>query len=160
MRFGSKQRAVLGQFEVGIGLLPGGGGTQHLPALVGRARALEIILSGADFDADVAEQYGWLNRALPDESLRPFVRSLAARMAQHPPQALRLAKQSVDASQPDRYEGLREEAGLFARLLSTDDAARLLRQFVADGGQTRAGELDIQPLLDRLSAGRGASRSG
>jgi hypothetical protein len=77
------------------------------------------------------------------------VRSLAARMAEYPRQALRLAKRSVNASQTGRYEGLREEADLFARLLSTDETARMLRQFVSDGGQTRAGELDIQALLKR-----------
>ncbi|MER8411753.1 enoyl-CoA hydratase/isomerase family protein [Mesorhizobium sp. M1342] len=81
MRFASRQRAILGQPEVGVGLPPGGGALEWLPRLVGRARALEIVLSGDDFRADVAERYGWINRALDDHALGPFVDDLARRLA-------------------------------------------------------------------------------
>ncbi|TAJ72783.1 MAG: enoyl-CoA hydratase/isomerase family protein [Phenylobacterium sp.] len=81
MRFASRQRAILGQPEVGVGLPPGGGALEWLPRLVGRSRALEIVLSGDDFDADVAERYGWINRAVDDDQLDSFVDNLARRLA-------------------------------------------------------------------------------
>lgn len=81
LRFASRQRAIFGQPEVGVGLPPGGGALEWLPRLVGRSRALEIVLSGDDFDADLAERYGWINRALDDDALDAFVDVLAARLA-------------------------------------------------------------------------------
>ena len=77
MRFASRENTRLGQPEVGVGLHPGGGGAERLPHLVGRGRALEIILSGNDFDGDTAERYGYVNRALPDSELDGFVDALA-----------------------------------------------------------------------------------
>ena len=71
MRFASRQSALFGQPEVGVGLVPGGGALEWLPRLVGRSRALEIVLSGDDFDADVAERYGWVNRTLDDHLQQP-----------------------------------------------------------------------------------------
>ena len=73
MRFASRQNALFGNPEVGVGLVPGGGALEWLPRLVGRSRALEIVLSGDDFDADIAERYGWVNRALDDDDLDSFV---------------------------------------------------------------------------------------
>jgi enoyl-CoA hydratase/carnithine racemase len=67
LRFASLEKAVFGQPEVPIGVVPGGGATERLPLLTGRARALEIVIGGDDFDAATAERYGWINRALPDE---------------------------------------------------------------------------------------------
>src|SRR5712672_3571879 len=81
MRFGSRENMRLGQPEVAVGLHPGGGGTERLPHLVGRGRALEIVLSGNDFDGDTAERYGYVNRALPDAALDGFVDALARRIA-------------------------------------------------------------------------------
>ncbi|HET6175515.1 MAG TPA: enoyl-CoA hydratase/isomerase family protein, partial [Candidatus Sulfotelmatobacter sp.] len=77
MRFESRQSALFGNPEVGVGLVPGGGALEWLPRLVGRSRALEIVLSGDDFDADIAERYGWVNRTLDDNDLDPFVDTLA-----------------------------------------------------------------------------------
>src|SRR6266481_1409325 len=73
MRFASRENTLLGQPEVGVGLHPGGGGTERLPHLVGRGRALEIVLGANDFDGDTAERYGYVNRALPDAELDGFV---------------------------------------------------------------------------------------
>ena len=81
MRFASRENTRLGQPEVGVGLHPGGGGTERLPHLVGRGRALEIILGANDFDGDTAERYGYVNRALPDTELDVFVDTLARRIA-------------------------------------------------------------------------------
>lgn len=152
LRFAAVETAVLGQFEVAVGLLPGGGGTQNLPPLVGRGRALEIIVGGEDMDAELAERYGWINRGMPADQLAGFVDSLAARIAGHPRDAVRLAKRSVDAAAAGRYEGLREESELFARLLAAPEAVQRLRAFLAAGGQTRAGELS----LDGVLTGRGS----
>ena len=84
MRFASRERAIFGQFEAAFGLVPGGGGVQHLARLLGRGRALEVILSADDYSADVAERYGWINRAPPEAELSRFVAALAARIARFP----------------------------------------------------------------------------
>src|ERR1700741_562297 len=81
MRFASREKAALGQPEVAVGLHPGGGATERLPHLVGRGRALEIILGGVDFDGETAERYGYINRALPDAELDAFVDGFARRLA-------------------------------------------------------------------------------
>src|SRR5258705_12510838 len=81
LRFGALGRCILSQPEVALGILPGGSGTQRLPRLIGRGRALEVILGCEDFDAELAERYGWINRALPAAELRPFVAALAQRIA-------------------------------------------------------------------------------
>jgi len=81
MRFASKENAILAQAEVGFGLFPGGGGMERLPLLVGRARAMEIIVSADDYDAETAEKYGWINRAIPDAELDEFVDKLAKRIS-------------------------------------------------------------------------------
>ncbi|MGI5397422.1 enoyl-CoA hydratase/isomerase family protein [Streptomyces sp. CA-251251] len=81
MRFASKEKAVLGQPEVGAGITPGGGAPERLPLLVGRGRALEVIAGADDFDAETAERYGWINRALPDAELDAFVDRIATRIA-------------------------------------------------------------------------------
>jgi enoyl-CoA hydratase/carnithine racemase len=100
MRFASLEKAVIGQPEVGLGLFPGGGGTERLPALVGRARALEIVLGCEDFDAATAERYGWVNRALPDADLDAFVDRLARRIASFDRPALAKAKSLINHSSP------------------------------------------------------------
>src|SRR5258707_6923801 len=81
MRFASRENAVLAQVEVGSGVHPGGGGTERLPYLVGRGRALEIIIGSDDFDGETAERYGYVNRAFPDAKLDDFVDKLAGRIA-------------------------------------------------------------------------------
>jgi len=89
LRFASIEGAVLAQPEVALGIIPGGSGTQRLGRYAGRARALEIVLGGDDFDATTAAAYGWVNRALPRAELRPFVDRLAARIASYPRDAVR-----------------------------------------------------------------------
>jgi enoyl-CoA hydratase/carnithine racemase len=96
MRFASRQNAILGNPEVGVGLVPGGGALEWLPRLVGRSRALEIALSADDYNADIAERYGWVNRALDDRELDSFVDALARRLASFDRQALGAAKAQVN----------------------------------------------------------------
>ena len=149
MRFGALGKTVINQPEVALGILPGGSGTQRLPRLLGRGRALELILGCEDLDADTAERWGYLNRALPPEELRPFVKRLAQRIASFPATAIALAKESVDCAEP-RREGLIEEGQRFQQLLRSDDAQRLMRQFMKSGGQTREGELRLGALCAEL----------
>jgi enoyl-CoA hydratase/carnithine racemase len=96
MRFASRQNALFGNPEVGVGLTPGGGALEWLPRLVGRSRALEIVLSADDFDADVAERYGWVNRALHDGDLDSFVDTLVRRLASFDRDVLAAAKAQIN----------------------------------------------------------------
>jgi enoyl-CoA hydratase/carnithine racemase len=96
MRFASRENTRLGQPEVGVGLHPGGGGAERLPLLVGRGRALEIILGANDFDGDTAERYGYVNRALPDAELDAFVDALARRIASFDRRAIAAGKSLVN----------------------------------------------------------------
>src|SRR5580704_518923 len=96
MRFASRENTLLGQPEVGVGVHPGGGGSERLPPLVGRGRALEIVLGANDFDGDTAAQYGYVNRALPDGELDGFVDALARRIATFDGRAIAAAKRLIN----------------------------------------------------------------
>jgi enoyl-CoA hydratase/carnithine racemase len=135
------ERAVLAQPEVLVGIIPGGSGTQRLPRLVGRARALEIVLGGQDIDAVTAERWGYVNRTLPDGELRPFVEALVARMARLSPGSVARAKQAVDTAVGDPTDGLRVEDQLFRQCLGDPEAVDAMAAFMAAGGQTREVEV-------------------
>jgi enoyl-CoA hydratase/carnithine racemase len=132
MRFASLERAIFGQPEVGAGLLPGGGGIERLPLLVGRARALEIILGSDDFDAATAAKYGWVNRALPDDELDGFVDNLARRIASFDKPALAEAKQLINRgtlpSADDLIQTQEVFLGAFSRSTVQERGARLRRR--------------------------------
>jgi len=96
MRFASREKAILSQWEVGAGLVPGGGPMARLPRLVGRGRALEILLSADDVSGDLAERYGYVNRSLPDAELDSFVDALAMRIASFDKEAIAETKRLVD----------------------------------------------------------------
>ncbi|KAI1111153.1 ClpP/crotonase-like domain-containing protein [Nemania sp. NC0429] len=98
VRFGSKEKAILGQPEVGIGAFPGGGGLRLLPRLTGRGRTLEIVLGADDFDADTAALYGWINRAIPDDKFDDFVDKFARRVAGWDRYAIGHAKRIINQS--------------------------------------------------------------
>jgi len=150
MRFGVVGRTIINQMEVPLGILPGGGGTQRLPRLVGRGRALEIILGADDLDAETAERWGLLNRALDVDAIGPFVAALAERIASFPRDAIELAKASVDAAELPLEQGLIEEAYLFQKSLRTKGAQQNMRRFLDLGGQTRDAELEMGALSGRL----------
>ena len=95
MRFASRQNALFGNPEVGVGLIPGGGALEWLPRLVGRSRALEIVLGADDLDADIAERYGWVNRTLDDDDLDLFVDAFVRRLASFDREVLAAAKTQI-----------------------------------------------------------------
>src|SRR4029077_19690143 len=105
MRFASREKAILSHFEVGAGIVPGGGPMARLPRLIGRGRALEVLLGADDIPGDLAERYGYVNRSFPDSDLDAFVGSLATRIASFDKQAIRETKRFVDvASLPPDFE--------------------------------------------------------
>ena len=122
MRFASRQNAVFGQPEVGVGLVPGGGGLEWLPRVVGRSRALEIVLSGDDFDADIAERYGWVNRTLDDGNLDSFVDALARRLASFDHETLSAAKAQINRFGTPTASEIQSSNALFFPLLALPGA--------------------------------------
>ena len=96
LRYASREKAFFGQPEVGSGVIPGGGGSERLPRLIGRDRALEVILSSEDYDADIAEHYGWVTRAIADKDLDSFVDGMASRLASFDKTALAAAKMQIN----------------------------------------------------------------
>jgi enoyl-CoA hydratase/carnithine racemase len=105
MRFASREKAILGHFEVGAGIVPGGGPMARLPRLVGRGRALEVLLGADDIPGDLAERYGYVNRSFPDADLDAFVESLATRIASFDKRAISETKRFADvASLPPDFE--------------------------------------------------------
>ena len=136
MAFAS-DRSVFMQFEVAMGVLPGATGSQRLPRLLGRMRALEIILGCDEINADVAERYGLINRAMPQAALRPFVQRLAKRIATFPADAIALNKVAVDAADHlPIHLGLLEETHALNQTLVSGEAQRRMRAFLKMGAQT------------------------
>jgi enoyl-CoA hydratase/carnithine racemase len=118
LRYASREKAIFGQPEVGSGLLPGGGGTERLPRTIGRDRALEVILTSDDYDADTAERWGWITRALPDSELDAFVDTIAARLASFDRTSLASAKAQVNRASLPPDADLVAAYGEFARSLT------------------------------------------
>ena len=150
MRFGVRGKTRVNQMEVPLGIMPGGTGTQRLPRLIGLGRAMELILSGDDMDAETAERWGYLNRIFAPDAITPYVDNLARRIASFPPTAVRVAKESVNNSEKPWLEGLFEEAYLFEGLLRTEAAQRNMQRFLEIGGQTREGESRMDELCAAL----------
>lgn len=142
--------AVLGQPEVALGILPGGSGTQRLAHLVGRSRAMQIVLGCGDVDAATAAAWGWVNEVVPADRLDTHVDAFARRIASFPAAALAEAKASVLAADPDPTQGMLQEGQRFNRLLADPEAVARMERFLALGGQTREVELDLAGLYDRL----------
>ena len=150
MRFATLGRAIFNQPEVALGIIPGGTGTQRLSRLMGRSRALEAILGCDDVDAALAERWGWVNRALPDGELWPFVERLARRIASFPAHAVAAAKASVLLAEKGLEADLPAEAALFNSTLKEPSARIAMERFLAAGGQTLDGELRLGSLIDQL----------
>lgn len=151
MRYGVRGKTIINQMEVALGILPGGSGTQRLPRLVGRGRAMEICLGSDDIDAETCEKWGYLNRIFDSESeLDEFVDRLAYRIAKWPAEAIALCKQSVNNAEMPIQEGLREEAYLFQQTLRTQGAQQHMSRAMELGAQTREGELRMGELCNEV----------
>lgn len=150
MRFGAMGKAVVGQPELALGIIPGAGGTQRLPRLIGTGRALEVILGCGDLDAELAERYGYFNRVFPPDELTPFVENLAVRIASFTTESIALAKRAVLAAEElPLTEGLMEETRLFSHSLLT--GSKRMKKFLESGGQTYEMELDWRPMMKTLA---------
>ena len=148
MRFGAIGKAILGQPEIVVGIIPGGGGTQRLPRLMGRSRAMEAILGGIDFPAELAEKYGYINRAFPPDELTSYVEDLAYRIASFPAESIAIAKKAVlTALEKPIVEGLLEEFYLFGQACALPAAKERMNWLLQRDGQTRESELDGSGLL-------------
>ena len=142
LRFGTP-RTVLGQPEVPLGILPGAGGTARLPRLLGRARALELILTARDVGAAEAVELGWLNAVLPDgDALDRHVAAVATRIAAMPPASVAEVKRVVDASLGAIEPASTAETAAYARLTVGGAHRPHMQRFLDAGGQSRQGELD------------------
>jgi len=150
MRFAALESAIFGQPEVGFGLIPGAGAVQHLTRLMGRGRALEVLLSGEDYDAALAERYGWVNRALPAAVLDEFVRSLAHRIAGFPAAGRVAIKDRVHAIALAPAEDFRRDSDLFVGCAKRPEAQRRIQAGMKRGFQTRDWEMDLATKLEAL----------
>ena len=135
MRFASRENTRLGQPEVGVGVHPGGGGTERLPLLVGRGRALEIVLGANDFDGDTAERYGYVNRALPDAELDGFVDVLARRIASFDRRAIAAAKNLINQVSLPYADRLLDALNSFENALTWPEAQRRIQALLERGLQ-------------------------
>lgn len=154
LRFAVIGRAVFNQIETGIGVIPAGSGPQHLHRLLGRGRALEVILGHDDLDAGLAERYGLVNRALDADDVEPFLDRLVGRIATVPLADIADIKATLAA--PDIDTGLAVERSAFAAVLGRGAALPKMQRFLAAGGQTPAGERRLADLvagLDRAGPG-------
>jgi enoyl-CoA hydratase/carnithine racemase len=135
MRFASRENTRLGQPEVGVGVHPGGGGTERLPHLVGRGRALEIVLGADDFDGDTAERYGYVNRALPDAELDEFVDALARRIASFDRRAIVAAKNLINQVSLPSADPLLDALNSFQTALTWPEAQQRIQALLERGLQ-------------------------
>jgi enoyl-CoA hydratase/carnithine racemase len=148
MRFASREKAVLSQFEIGAGFVPGGGPMARLPRLVGRGRALEILLSGNDINGELAERYGYVNRALPDAELDKFVDTLARRISTFDKQSLGEIKALVNVASlpPDKEVGVEWDA--FLKSVQRPAAQHNIKKLMEWGLQKNP---DVEIHLDKYT---------
>ena len=151
MRFAARERAIFSQPEVATGVNPGAGGIQHLTRLMGRGRALEVMLSAQDYDAELAERYGWINRALPADALDDFVTSLAHRIAKFPAAGLVSVKDRVNAIALAPVEDFRRDSALFGESARNPEVQSRIQAALKRGLQTRDAEMDLAQLLGDLA---------
>jgi len=147
MRFAARESAIFCQPEQAFGVIPGAGGVQHLVRLMGRARALEVLLSAEDYDAELAERYGWINRALPATALGEFVRSLAHRIAGVPTAGHVAVKRRVNAIALAPADDFRRDSDLFVEGLRDPEAQSRTRAAMTRGFQTRNAEMALARMV-------------
>jgi enoyl-CoA hydratase/carnithine racemase len=150
MRFAARESAIFLQPEASLGAMPGAGGVQHLTRLMGRARALEVMLSSEACDAELAEKYGWINRALPAAGLGDFVAALAQRIARFPAAGLMAIKDRVNAIALAPIDDFRRDSDLFGETVQKPEAQRRIQEAMKRGFQTRNAELTLARMLGEL----------
>jgi enoyl-CoA hydratase/carnithine racemase len=141
MRFASREKAILSQWEVGAGLVPGGGPMARLPRLMGRGRALEVLLSADDIHGELAERYGYVNRSLPDSELDGFVDALAMRIASFDKQAIAETKRLVDVASLPADAEIKPEWEAFIAALGRPASQKRIKALMARGFH-RAGDVE------------------
>ena len=143
MRFASREKAILSHFEVGAGIVPGGGPMARLPRLIGRGRALEVFLGADDFPGDLAERYGYVNRSIPDAELDAFVDELATRIASFDKRVISETKRFVDvASLPPDYEIAPEWDVCFASIMRPATQERIKK--LLEKGLHKPGDVETR----------------
>lgn len=147
MCFASRERAIFGQTESGLGLLPGSGGIQHLTRSMGRQRAMEVILSGDDYGAERAAQYGWINQALPDAVLDGYVKRLARRIARFPEASLQTIKARIHDAVLPSEQSIIADGAKFLELLDGREAKE--RQALL-ASMTEANPVEVEMSLGRI----------
>ncbi|KAH6974724.1 ClpP/crotonase-like domain-containing protein [Ilyonectria destructans] len=153
MRFATKCETLLGQIEVGTGLIPGGGGSQHLPRLIGRGLAMEYILSGKDINAENAEKIGWINKAFDTSGeMYAYIDELTSRLRLFPRGALSAAKDSINLSVRPPRDNFLQDSASFTRRLADPVVQQLVSRALALSNNLTLGELELNlgrdlPLL-------------
>nr|WP_264086331.1 enoyl-CoA hydratase/isomerase family protein [Amycolatopsis lexingtonensis] len=150
LTFAARETAGLGQTEVLMGIVPGGGGTQYLRDRVGRNRALELLLTADLVDADTAAAYGWINRAVPAAELDAVVDQVAKKIAALSPELIAAAKRLVPPA--DLADGLKAEHDAWAELVSGPLPAQLMARALDHGVQTPDGERDLESVMRGIAA--------
>jgi enoyl-CoA hydratase/carnithine racemase len=151
MRFAARESAIFGQLESAFGLIQGAGGIQHLTRLMGRGRALEVLLSAEDYDAELAERYGWINRALPKAVLGELVKSLAHRIANFPAAGRAVIKERVNGIALAPADDFRRDSDLFLDCARTPESQARTETAMKRGFQTRKAEMDLDRMLGELA---------
>lgn len=149
MRFASKEKAIFGQPEIGFSIFPGGGGMERLHLLTGKARALEIILSGDDYDAETAAAYGWINRAIGDDRLDAFVDNLAQRIASFDKKVIAEIKTIINQRtvNPTNEHIMDTQTRFFEALAQPEAAVRIKNLFAKGLQQSSEAELNLGKYL-------------
>ena len=160
MRFAARESAIFGQLEAAFGMSPGAGAIQHLTRLMGRGRALEVLLSAKDYDAEEAERYGWINRALPAAELGDFVMSLALRIASFPPTGRAAIKERVNQIALAAADDFRRDSDLFIGSARDPESQRRTKVAMNRGFQTRSAEMDLARMLGELGEQQAKSLIG
>lgn len=151
LRYGALESATFNSFGVPMGTGMGGGSTQVLPRLVGRSRAMELILGALDLDAATADKWGYLTRALPLNEIQGYVEAYALRLAQCLPEVIRRTKTLIaQHDQVPLSEGLRDENFALQQMSARPEANMAIRTFLEIGGETVQGESHLEDLLGVL----------
>lgn len=144
MRFAVKSHSRFGQPEIGLGLVPGGGGSQYIPRLIGRGRAMEYLLTGKDILAEEAERYGWINKAFDNsDTMDAYIDEILSLLVLYPTSALGLVKQSVNVASRPQLSDTVGDANRFLQAASQPDAQKMIGKVLALTENQSAGDIEL-----------------